>query len=241
MQYFSDALCEDCPEAAVGLAVGIVIAVMMLLIFGALYALHEARSRKWDALSVPFRKLVHRIKTFSRAIGLVPKGKLALTFCQVIAAIDSTYSIGLPENWFRWTQVLRFFGQLDVFNWMIPSACIVGRGMMRILLLRALAPLVGIIIMPIVGAAITATQRVVRASTSKKANSSSSLLRLMRETERYSPKQALVVGLLNWTPVSLIIAFCFSKCCAPGTQPTSCWRAHFGCARVLYFACSCLS
>jgi hypothetical protein len=30
---------------------------------------------------------------------------------QVIAALDTTYHVGLPETWYSWTAVLRFLGE----------------------------------------------------------------------------------------------------------------------------------
>jgi len=85
--------------------------------------------------------LWHQIEELSHAVGLIPKIKVSLTFMQVIAALDTTYHVGLPETWYSWTAVLRFLGDLEWENWLLPSSCMVGQGMTRLLLLKAFAPL----------------------------------------------------------------------------------------------------
>ena len=98
-QYFHDGICQDCPEAGDGIAVLIGIFIPLLFISGALYLLHGTRAPEFDPVALPLRRLVHNTKTVARQIGAVPKLKIALTFCQVIATLDSTYDIGLPDSW----------------------------------------------------------------------------------------------------------------------------------------------
>eukprot|EP00966_Prymnesium_polylepis_P299153 6912397-Prymnesium_polylepis.3 len=68
---------------------------------GIVYVLHETRAQAYDRVGVPLRRWVHQIKTRAKAIGFMPKVKLMLTFAQVIACVESTYSVGLPDTWFQ--------------------------------------------------------------------------------------------------------------------------------------------
>ena len=40
-----------------------------------------------------------------------------MTFVQVIAILDSTYALTLPQSWYDWLAVLLFLGRLDWANW----------------------------------------------------------------------------------------------------------------------------
>ena len=79
--HFRNALCQECPEPGIGVAMLLAAFSIIMLFYGALQALHEQRSRKYDRVAVPLRRLVHRMRSFSRSIGLVAKLKLALTLC----------------------------------------------------------------------------------------------------------------------------------------------------------------
>eukprot|EP00966_Prymnesium_polylepis_P035434 822933-Prymnesium_polylepis.1 len=88
----------------------------MLLILGALHTVHERRLPGFVWLAEPLRRWVHTGRAFSSSVGLIPKAKVAMTFVQVVAVLDSTYAITLPQSWYDWTTVIRFFGRLDWAN-----------------------------------------------------------------------------------------------------------------------------
>ena len=135
---------------------------------------------------------------------------------QVVATIDSTYSVGLPDSWFEWTSALRFLGELDWANWLVPSACVVGSGLDRQLLLRSLAPLVVIVVVPPVGAAVSVIQQHWRhafASTEKHTCRSSEMLD--EKNHQKSLSAAAMHGLATWLPVSLVLTFCFTVTSGP--------------------------
>jgi hypothetical protein len=129
---------------------------------------------------------------------------------QVVAALDSTYAIGLPESWFVWTRTLRFLGELDWANWLIPSSCIIGRGMIRLLLLRALAPLAVIVMIPVAGSVFSTVRFLMRAYTTSGREGVEPRDMARGEGQPDSVLNALVLGLLNGLPLSLVFAFCFT-------------------------------
>ena len=79
------------------------------------------------------------------------------------------------------TAMLRVVGDLDLSNWLVPSACLVGSDLNGRLLLRSLAPLIVIIAVPTVGGALSAVQRLRRPSYSAPDDS-------MRSTLASAPK-----------------------------------------------------
>jgi hypothetical protein len=98
------------------------------------------------------RRFMHWTTVWARNVGLISKLKIGVSFAQIIAMLDSTYAIGLPESWFRYTEWLRFLGDLNWIEWVVPSPCIVGSGMTRSLLLRTLTPLFVIVSVPLLAA-----------------------------------------------------------------------------------------
>ena len=113
------------------------------------------------------------------------------------------------------TASLRFLGELDWTNWLIPSSCLLGRGMIRLLLVRALLPLAMIIILPIAGSTFSAVRHALLArtlpsvpeGTNKRKRSWQSGLASYKP---YSIRDAFVLSLLKWLPLSLIATFCFT-------------------------------
>ena len=177
------------------------IGISMLVSAGALFLVHEGNEGQAGRR---LRYIVHYGKLYARHIGIVPKIKLALTFTQVIAALESTYDIGLPDSWFRWTAFLRFFGDLDWMNWVVPSECVIGKGMAQVLLLRALVPLAIIIAVPVVGAAVFVIKQRVHSTDAPQApQKQGSELTLNQGSETSK-------ALVHWLPFSLVIAFCIT-------------------------------
>ena len=128
----------------------------------------------------------------------------------MIANIDSTYSIGLPDSWFEWTSALRFLGELDWANWLVPSACVVGSGLDRLLLLRSLAPLVVIMILPPIDGMVSVMKHWYHAFASKEEHTRRSIEILDGKHEPNSLGAATMHGLTTWLPVSLVLTFCFT-------------------------------
>ena len=200
-QYFSEGLCRDCPEPGATLAAISAICVFVLAVAGGLYFIHEQQSPRYDRFAVPLRLWVNKAKVNARKLGLVAKLKLALTFAQIIAALESTYTIGLPDSWFQWTKFLRFFGDIDWASWIVPSECVVGIGMTQQLLLRALVPLVVIMAMPLLGGCVSLGANVIGNAGFRESKT---------EGKVKSPQRAVAKGIFQWVPASLVLAFCFT-------------------------------
>eukprot|EP00966_Prymnesium_polylepis_P212272 4917133-Prymnesium_polylepis.1 len=99
-QYFEagTGVCEVCPEAGDTVAIAIGVTLVLLTCGGLLYFLHEQHAENFDFVGVPLRSCVHHTRMGLRESGVMAKVKLALTFVQVIAALDSTYAIGGPTR-----------------------------------------------------------------------------------------------------------------------------------------------
>jgi hypothetical protein len=138
--FFKNAVCDECPEADISVVAVIVVLLVVMLVVCALFWLHEQRAPKYQRFAGPLRRWVHKAKSFSKAVGFLPKAKLGLAFLQVIAAVDDTYAVGLPDSWYEWTRVFRFLGDLNWADWVLPSECVVGDGAIGLLLLRAIVP-----------------------------------------------------------------------------------------------------
>ncbi|KAL1524680.1 hypothetical protein AB1Y20_019566 [Prymnesium parvum] len=226
--YFKDSSCVECPDAGTGFGVLAFILATIFSIPGLLYCLHEQTNPKYVRVSAPLRKLVHEAKSYMKDVGLVPKLKLFLTFVQVLATLEVTYSIGLPPTWFRWTSVFRFLGDINWSSWAVPSSCFISdeRDM---LLFRGLIPLSIVVITPVVGAVRGATlflldikeeprecskkQHRVRRKTVELAGWIGKKALVPPKNKDQLPttwKQALTKGALNFLPLSLVIAFCFT-------------------------------
>jgi hypothetical protein len=115
------------------------------------------------------------------------------------------------------TAMLRFVGDLDLSNWLVPSACLVGSDLNGRLLLRSLAPLIVIIAVPTVGGALSAVQRLRRPSSSAPDDSMRSTLASAPKDRARRPKSlgdATRRGFYKCLPVSLVLTFCFTVGCA---------------------------
>ncbi|KAL1512046.1 hypothetical protein AB1Y20_005320 [Prymnesium parvum] len=149
--HFEDGYCKRCPNATIGVVVLTLVCLLLFILSGTLYFVHEQTwSDRLAHYSASFRQRVHASREFVVTVGLIPKIKLALTFTQVISALEGTYSVGLPDSWFEWTVVFRVLGELNWLSWVVPPDCIVSSSL-RVLLLRTLTPLAVVVIMPLLG------------------------------------------------------------------------------------------
>ncbi|KAL1499616.1 hypothetical protein AB1Y20_011815 [Prymnesium parvum] len=223
----SRARCVDCPEGRDAL-LAILLSSMLLLLASLVAWLFSARApHAVQQLSAVLRvrRVMHRWLSFGRSIGAVMKIKIFLTFAQVIASLDKTYAIGLPDVWFQWTTFWRIIGDIDFIGWVVPDRCIVGHGLVKRLCLRALAPLLIVVAMPLIGAALAMGNRVYDSTTRRR---TSRQLRhvadLSRNTSnaRASLRAEMLRGVLEWLPASLVLSFCFAP-----TVCTSIFRAWY--------------
>ena len=95
-QYNSAGQCVPCPEPGQGLTLMIGILVLVAITCTGLYWLHESKNERLTCVRNPLRRLTYYAKTKLRSIGMVPKFKVAITFCQVISSLDEMYAVGLP-------------------------------------------------------------------------------------------------------------------------------------------------
>jgi len=212
-QYFDGeaAVCKNCPTTGGSSVAGIVaIFVSVLLLAGVLFFLHEQRSPKFDKCSVPLRRLVHHAKVAGRSIGLIAKFKIFLCFAQVVATLERTYSIGLPEAWTRWTAFWRVLGEIEWASWVVPSDCIIGTGAVQQLCLRALAPLVVVIALPFCGATVSVVQTYLVSRVSAKETRMRGSFGSEHAATVRSLHSSVTKGMLEWLPASLVLAFCFT-------------------------------
>ena len=119
---------------------------------------------------------------------------------------------------------IRFFGEVNIMSWFAPPACVVGRGFVDQLLLRAIAPLLFVIALPLVGSAISCVQYC-RATSGGEMSGQTSLqgvagqIRSKKNSGR-SLSKAVIKGACDWLPASLIIAFCFTPSGTRGLYST---------------------
>ena len=199
-------MCQDCPKANAGsFVVACIVGVLILLALGGLRFAINRRATFCTAL----RRWIYAARMLWISVGVVPKLKLFLAFSQVVATLDRTYSVGLPETWTKWTAVFRVLGDLDWTGWVVPSACIVGSGFKERLSLRAIAPLAVVVAMPVVGAAISALRHCASRHIGTAATSSDAPATAGRNLSKHLV-HAMKIGILEWLPASLILAFCFT-------------------------------
>jgi len=205
-KYYDNGSCKDCPEAGRGVLPILAVLAATVLVVAALFWLHEQRAPKYDRYAVPWRRCVHHVKAFVKVVGLVPKAKVAITFMQVIAALDSTFAIGLPDQWFGWTRSLRFLGDLKWEQWVAPSVCIFGSDVADLLLLRALGPLAVIVLVPFLGSVASALRWWCKASSKRHAKRA----RSRADHQFRSLTEALAQGCIDGFPLALVLTFCFT-------------------------------
>ncbi|KAL3919823.1 MAG: hypothetical protein SGPRY_005489 [Prymnesium sp.] len=249
--YFRDGSCRECPDTGTSVGVSFGICFGLLLPIFALYVLHEQTGEMLAFFSVPLRRRTLGLKEFVKRLGLVSKLKLALTFAQVIAALEGTYAVWMSPSWFEWTAFIRFWGDLNWADWVVPSDCLV-TSTLRLLLLRALIPLAVVVATPLIGAMIS----VVKSSYSVEklasrqsrrgrsplerqiegegqlhpappdpsdrpsasspspsiswASSTASVSNERHPNGQPTVKRAAAAGALEFLPVSLVLAFCFT-------------------------------
>jgi len=205
-QYFDSdsATCQECPDTHGTAASAIVCVVALVFAAGLFYYLLSVRAYKQDQFSLCVRRSIRQLKAYNEKVGVVMKLKIAMAFAQVVAALDSTYSIGMPRSWFEWTAYWRVIGEVDWIAWVVPPDCVIGSGMVSQLCLRALAPLAVVVALPLCGASISFV-RMCLAYKSK-----SSPLRITGTPDVSSHHESLMKGAIDWLPASLVVSFCFT-------------------------------
>ena len=112
--YLKGGVCIDCPSAAGSVTASVIVFVLVMLVASALFLFHEVESPRWDTVGVPFRQWVHFGREHASRFGVMAKLKLALSFCQVIAALD------------RRTAVLRLVLSWHAHSNPCPGSCAAG-------------------------------------------------------------------------------------------------------------------
>jgi hypothetical protein len=115
------------------------------------------------------------------------------------------------------TAPLRFFGDLDWANWIIPSACVLGGGMVRMLLTRSLGPLALVVAVPFAGSVYASVRYLLQPCEATRADQADqrgtrkqSMLLGSQGREAESLRHAIATGLLEWLPASLVFSYCFT-------------------------------
>jgi len=199
------AICQNCPGADPFATAGVT-SIFVVVVFGGglLYFLHEQQASKFDVISIPLRRWVHKAKESARDIGLISKIKIFLTFAQVISTLDRTYSLQMPESWSNCTAFWRVIGDIDWVSWFVPAECLMGHGMVRQLCVRALVPLTIVVAVPLLGGAASSFQRFFVKEERHRSFGSDDA-----GVARFSGG-AMVKGILEYLPASLVLAFCFT-------------------------------
>jgi len=203
--YFDDGVCRECPDAGGTLAALLSVTLPLLGVLAFLLWLHhQPHSERFGAHSKKLRRITHHFLQFFGSIGVIAKFKLTLSFMQVIAALDRTYQVGLPDSWFQWTKVFRFFGEINWTDWVVPTACIFGEGMHHVLFLRALGPLLAIIALPLAFGIASFLFAPRKPPTEAKAGS------FVSSRRKRTVKGHFANGLYSGLPISLVASFCFT-------------------------------
>jgi len=194
-------VCLQCPDAGHGVAVTVAVVTPILFAVAVLYWIYAQRGPRLRSI----RHKLHLCRQLMRSLGVMAKVKLVLSIAQVIASIDRTYQVGLPPTWHDWTNIFRVFGDIDWTGWIVPSDCIIGQGMVRAMLLRALTPLLFVAALPLLCAAAKAISQRVQ-SRNADVNSRPSVKILANKALRSSLRDGFFSGL----PLSLFVSFCFT-------------------------------
>lgn len=97
-------------------------------------------------------------------------------------------------------------GEIDLLSWLIPSDCIVGSGLTRILMLKTLSPLTFTVALPALGGLVGVSRRYL----SRRSGSTRSDRLTTAPSTQSSWRAAAVEGVFRWIPFSLVAAFCFT-------------------------------
>eukprot|EP00966_Prymnesium_polylepis_P325218 7381201-Prymnesium_polylepis.5 len=236
------AKCTECPEP--GVAAGVMVAALLVTL-GAIVGLSILYQRPADApkgaLSTA-RDALHLVVDTLAILGPT-KPKMLVGFYQIIIAIENTYNVDpIPDNYISALVPFQFLS----FDWsalVYPSSCLSG-GFKARLLLVCIGPLLfmlGLAILPIVGALVSALVVPVMAEVSATIKRTTSSVRSPgRKTSRRSlASSQLSLGmavLFGWIPFVLLVIFSFLPAVTNTIFATwSCDRFEASAGESVYF------
>jgi len=208
--------CKKCAPrgTAAALIVGLVLGLCVACGLAA-YIYSMASWRKKPCIGGPLR-LADRASALYAKLCPTPKMKIMFAFYQVVLALSSTYSAGMPAEWTTWADPLATVIAIDWTRSILPEQCL-GYGMR--LLAVALSPVALIALLMGMGIA----------------------LRLHHWRAAPPPRPKLwaeaALGLLDLTPAGLVLIFCFVpsitasvfrawSCQAPPADDCRCSQPH---------------
>jgi hypothetical protein len=180
--------CKACPR--IGAVAGRLLALWLGLgaacgLLAWVYSQHAWRRLRGIGPPLKFVDLV--LAKFS-ALGIQPKLKILFGFYQICTVLEITYSARLPPKYMEWTDPLRVVTGIDWSGLVMPSQCV--SYSLRLLFI-AFSPVALIALLLLAGV----------------------LLRLKWWRALPAPRprlgQTVLLGLLDYTPLGLIVVFCF--------------------------------
>ena len=181
--------CKQC--LAVRTAAGQItaLAIGICIVCGLAWAAFKMESWRRKRCLGPLLRLADRAVTFSAAIGLIPKFKILLGFYQICIVLSTTYSARLPERYTSWTDKVNDAVSIDWSGFFLPPQCLPYRSR---LVAVSIAPVGVIVLLLLAGVGLRLHQR------------------RLAPTPRPLPWHAeAALGLLDLTPASLFLVFCF--------------------------------
>lgn len=219
-KYFEDGACVDCPDRSrVAILACCTVALMVLVAVGAAavtYLVDRRKRPRTHALQLRARYLVTRCIALVKRLGLRAKLKVLVSFYQVATVVDSTYSVMLPEVYYRWTDAFRFIGEIDWTGIALPSKCLLG-GYEYQMIVRATAPIICTLVVLLVLVLLHTVPPMLNRTKARLQSSLSGTAQTqwpMRQEEESGGLRALLFdgvrgGVLSSLPFMLLITYAF--------------------------------
>ena len=181
--------CKKC--LAVSTAAGQIaaLAIGICIVCGLAWAAFKMESWRKEPCIGPLLRLADRAVTFSYGIGLIPKSKVLLGFYQICIVLSTTYSVRLPERYTSWTDKVNEAVSIDWSGFFLPAQCL---PYWSRLVAVSISPVGVIALLLLAGVGLRLHQR------------------RLAPSPRPLPWHAeAALGLLDLTPASLFLVFCF--------------------------------
>ena len=99
-----EATCQECGTVWRSTVSVVAMLAFTVVCMVTLYVLQHQEARGGGWRFGRLRRALHSCKRLIVNTGMIPKVKSFLAFAQVVASLETTYSIGLPPMWFRWSE-----------------------------------------------------------------------------------------------------------------------------------------
>ena len=175
----------------------------------------------WLALhkkNKPARKLVRlgrKLQALARVFSLVPKFKIAFGFYQVATSLERTYGVVMPATFTRWTRFLDSTSDLDWWSAVATEPRCAFGDYTRELLVKALAPLI-VVLLALVSSATAQCAAVTWRERPSLLRRSDSAPEQDKPLPRFRGRRAGAAliraaqdGLIRSAPFCLLVVFCF--------------------------------